>query len=72
MEKKLQDAQRNIEELHKEKDALQTRISAVGVKERITPSKRGKKFERLFSTTFGTDCELNVILYFINFFIQKI
>ncbi|KAJ7364965.1 hypothetical protein OS493_007598 [Desmophyllum pertusum] len=40
LEKNLQDAQRKIEELHKEKDALQTRISAVGVKERITPSKR--------------------------------
>ncbi|KAL9976136.1 hypothetical protein ACROYT_G013391 [Oculina patagonica] len=40
LEKKLQDAQRKIEELLKEKEVLQTRINAVGVKERLTPSKR--------------------------------
>ncbi len=43
LEKKLQDAQRKIEELLKEKEVLQTRINAVGVKERLTPSKRGRK-----------------------------
>lgn len=42
LEKKLQDAQSKIEELHKEKDALQTRINAVGIKKRLTPSKRGR------------------------------
>ena len=35
-------AQSKIEELHKEKDALQTRINAVGIKKRLTPSKRGR------------------------------
>jgi len=40
LEKKLHDAQSKIEELHKEKDALQTRINAVGIKKRLTPSKR--------------------------------
>lgn len=43
LEKKLQDAQRKIEELHKEKETLQTRVNAVGIKGRITPSKRGRK-----------------------------
>jgi len=42
LEKKLHDAQSKIEELHKEKDALQTRINAVGIKKRLTPSKRGR------------------------------
>ena len=42
LEKKLQDAQSKIEELLKEKDALQTRINAVGIKKRLTPSKRGR------------------------------
>lgn len=42
LEKKLQDAQRQIEELRKEKESLQTRINAVGIKKRLTPSKRGK------------------------------
>ena len=41
LEKKLQDAQRNIDELHREKEALLTRINATGIKERLTPSKRG-------------------------------
>jgi len=40
LEKKLQDVQRKIEELHRENEALQARINAVGIKERITPSKR--------------------------------
>lgn len=42
LEKKLHDAQSKIEELHKEKDVLQTRINAVGIKKRLTPSKRGR------------------------------
>nr|XP_058949345.1 centrosomal protein of 290 kDa-like [Pocillopora verrucosa] len=40
LEKKLQDAKRKIDELHKENEALQARINAVGIKERLTPSKR--------------------------------
>ncbi|PFX25206.1 centrosomal protein of 290 kDa-like [Stylophora pistillata] len=40
LEKKLQDSQRKIDELHKENEALQARINAVGIKERLTPSKR--------------------------------
>lgn len=43
LEKKLQDAQRKIESLQGENEALQTRINAVGIKERLTPSKRGRK-----------------------------
>ena len=43
LEKKLQDAQRKIEGLQRENEALQTRINAVGIKERLTPSKRGRK-----------------------------
>lgn len=42
LEKKLQEAQQKMEELQKENEALQTRINAMGVKERITPSKRGR------------------------------
>lgn len=42
LEKKLQDAQRKIESLQGENEALQTRINAVGIKERLTPSKRGR------------------------------
>ena len=42
LEKKLQDAQRKMEELHREKEALQTRINAAGIKKRLTPSKRGR------------------------------
>ncbi|XP_073233357.1 uncharacterized protein [Porites lutea] len=40
LEKKLQNAQRTIEGLQGENEALQTRINAVGIKERLTPSKR--------------------------------
>lgn len=40
LEKRLQEAQQKMEELQKENEALQTRINAMGVKERITPSKR--------------------------------
>lgn len=40
LEKKLQQAQQKMEELQKENEALQTRINAMGIKERITPSKR--------------------------------
>lgn len=47
LEKKLQDAQSKIEELLKEKDALQTRINAVGIKKRLTPSKRDLMAELL-------------------------
>lgn len=43
LDKKLQDAQRKIESLQGENEALQTRINAVGIKERLTPSKRGRK-----------------------------
>lgn len=43
LEKKLPDAQRKIESLQGENEALQTRINAVGIKERLTPSKRGRK-----------------------------
>ena len=43
LEKKLQDAQRKIESLQGENEALQTRRNAVGIKERLTPSKRGRK-----------------------------
>ena len=49
MEKKLQDAQSKIEELLKEKDALQTRINAVGIKKRLTPSKRGRNVSLFLS-----------------------
>lgn len=31
-----------MEELQKENEALQTRVNAMGIKERITPSKRGR------------------------------
>lgn len=44
LEKKLQDAQRKIECLQGENEALQTRLNAVGIKERLTPSKRGRKY----------------------------
>ncbi|XP_068698607.1 centrosomal protein of 290 kDa-like [Montipora foliosa] len=40
LEKKLHDAQRKMDEVQRENEALQTRINAMGVKERITPSKR--------------------------------
>ena len=49
LEKKLQDAKSKIEELHKEKDALQTRLNAVGIKKRLTPSKRGRNSLSFFS-----------------------
>ena len=42
LEKKLQQAQQKMEVLQKENEALQTRINAMGIKERITPSKRGR------------------------------
>lgn len=43
LEKKLQEAQRKIEGLQRENEAFQTRINAVGIKERLTPSKRGRR-----------------------------
>ena len=48
LEKTLQDAQRKIESLQRETEALQTRLNAVGVKERLTPSKRGRKYITIF------------------------
>lgn len=48
LEKKLQDAQRKIESLQGENEALQTRLNAVGIKERLTPSKRGRKYITIF------------------------
>ena len=48
LDKKLQDAQRKIESLQGENEALQTRINAVGIKERLTPSKRGRKYITIF------------------------
>lgn len=48
LEKKLQDAQRTIDGLQRENEALQTRINAVGIKERLTPSKRGRKCITIF------------------------
>lgn len=48
LEKKLQNAQRTIEGLQGENEALQTRINAVGIKERLTPSKRGRKCITIF------------------------
>ena len=48
LEKKLQDAQRKIESLQGENEALQTRMNAVGIKERLTPSKRGRKYITIF------------------------
>ena len=49
LEKKLQDAKRKIDELHKENEALQARINAVGIKERLTPSKRGTNYDHFLS-----------------------
>lgn len=48
LEKKLQDAQRTIEGLQRENEALQTRMNAVGIKERLTPSKRGRTYITIF------------------------
>lgn len=48
LDKKLQDAQRKIESLQGENEALQTRLNAVGIKERLTPSKRGRKYITIF------------------------
>lgn len=48
LEKKLQDAQRTIDGLQRENEALQTRINAVGIKGRLTPSKRGRKCITIF------------------------
>ena len=48
LDKKLQDAQRKIESLQGENEALQARLNAVGIKERLTPSKRGRKYITIF------------------------
>lgn len=48
LEKKIQDAQRTIDGLQRENEALQTRINAVGIKGRLTPSKRGRKCITIF------------------------
>lgn len=48
LDKKLQDAQRKIENLQGENETLQTRLNAVGIKERLTPSKRGRKYITIF------------------------
>lgn len=64
LEKKLQDAQRKIDELNKGNEALQARVNAVGIRERLTPSKRGMKCKCFFPLNL----RLNVInIFFICF-----